>query len=191
MKIVAHYEIIRERFFMKKYIIIGLSAFLLFQTLGRDAKTVMIPEDAIRFRVVANSDSKEDQALKMKVSEAVQGDLYTMLSNTKGSDEARKTIQSSLPDLRLKVANTLKEEQSTLPFELNYGMNYFPKKVYKGVTYKEGEYESLLITLGKGEGKNWWCVLFPPLCIMEAEETEAKEETEYKFFIQELIEKYL
>ncbi|MBS7021207.1 MAG: stage II sporulation protein R [Firmicutes bacterium] len=176
---------------MKKYIIIGLSAFLLFQTLGRDAKTVMIPEDAIRFRVVANSDSKEDQALKMKVSEAVQGDLYTMLSNTKGSDEARKTIQSSLPDLRLKVANTLKEEQSTLPFELNYGMNYFPKKVYKGVTYKEGEYESLLITLGKGEGKNWWCVLFPPLCIMEAEETEAKEETEYKFFIQELIEKYL
>lgn len=176
---------------MKKYMIIGLAAFLLFQTLGSDAKTVMIPEDAIRFRVIANSDSKEDQALKMRVSEAVQGDLYTMLSNTKGVDEARKKVQSSLPTLKTKVANTLKQEHSTLPFELNYGMNYFPKKVYKGVTYKEGEYESLLITLGKGEGKNWWCVLFPPLCIMEAEETEAKEETEYKFFIQELIEKYL
>ena len=47
------------------------------------------------------------------------------------------------------------------------------------------------MTLGKGEGDNWWCVLFPPLCIMEAEETEAEEETEYQFFIQELIEKYL
>ena len=67
-------------------------------------------------------------------------------------------------------------------------MNYFPEKEYKGTIYEEGEYESLLITLGSGEGNNWWCVLFPPLCLIEAEESE---EVEYSFFIKELFEKYL
>ena len=70
-------------------------------------------------------------------------------------------------------------------------MNYFPEKVYKGVKYEEGEYESFVVTLGNGMGKNWWCVLFPPLCLLEAEETEETTEVEYKFFISELIDKYL
>ena len=69
-------------------------------------------------------------------------------------------------------------------------MNYFPKKVYKGVTYEAGNYESLVITLGDGLGKNWWWVMFPPLCLLEAEETEETTEVEYKFFIKELIDKY-
>ena len=63
-----------------------------------------------------------------------------------------------------------------------------PEKEYKGVKYKEGYYESWVITLGEGEGNNWWCVLFPPLCLVEAEEAD---EVEYKFFIKELIDKYL
>lgn len=67
-------------------------------------------------------------------------------------------------------------------------MNYFPEKEYKGVKYDEGYYESLVITLGEGKGKNWWCVLFPPLCLVEAEESD---KVEYKFFIKELIDKYL
>ena len=54
-----------------------------------------------------------------------------------------------------------------------------------------GYYESLVVTLGSGEGKNWWCVLFPPLCFLDAEETRQKEEVEYKFFIKEIIDKYL
>jgi len=61
-------------------------------------------------------------------------------------------------------------------------------KEFNGITYEEGMYESLLVTLGEGKGDNWWCVLFPPLCLLEAEESD---EVEYKFFIQELIEKYL
>ena len=69
-------------------------------------------------------------------------------------------------------------------------MHEFPEKEYKGVVYDEGYYESLLVTLGEGKGDNFWCVLFPPLCLMEAEETDDTTEVEYKSFIKEIIEKY-
>ena len=69
---------------------------------------------------------------------------------------------------------------------INFGLNYFPKKVYKGVTYEQGDYESLVITIGSGQGDNWWCVLFPPLCLLEAEENT---EVEYKFKVLELLDK--
>ena len=76
-----------------------------------------------------------------------------------------------------------------MPYRINFGLNYFPQKKYKGIKYEEGLYESLLITLGEGKGNNWWCVLFPPICLLEAEETETNE-VEYKSFIKEIIEKY-
>ena len=81
------------------------------------------------------------------------------------------------------------ENQANLEYKINYGMNYFPEKEYKGVTYEEGEYESLVITLGNGLGENFWCVLFPPLCLLEADEEET-EEVEYTSFVKEIIDKY-
>ena len=99
-----------------------------------------------------------------------------MLKDTKGIDTAREKIETNLPNLRTKVKTTLQQQNSSLSFQLDYGIHHFPEKTYKGITYPEGDYESVLVTLGKGEGDNWWCVLFPPLCIMEAEETEAKKQ---------------
>ncbi len=174
---------------MKKIIIILL--LVLTFTIGIkkvNSKDVMIPNEAIRLRVVANSNDAEDQRVKLQVTEGIQNSLYELLKNTKGIDEARKIINNNLEYLDEDVKNILEKENYPFAYELKYGLNYFPKKEYKGVTYNEGYYESLLITLGEGEGNNWWCVLFPPLCLMEAEESE---EIEYKFFIQELIEKYL
>ena len=74
-------------------------------------------------------------------------------------------------------------------YSINYGNNYFPKKVYQEVEYPEGNYESLVITLGDGLGDNWWCVLFPPLCLLEAQEENIKD-INYTFYIKELIDKY-
>ena len=82
----------------------------------------------------------------------------------------------------------IKNENYNLGYNVSFGSHYFPEKQYKGVTYDAGMYESLLITLGKGEGNNWWCVLFPPLCLIEAEEST---EVEYKSFIAEMIEKFM
>lgn len=147
-----------------------------------------IPNDAIRIRIIPNSNSEEDQEIKSKVKETVQTSMYQLLKDTKGSDNARTTIKNNLDLIDLQVKKVLEQEKYKLGYTINFGYNYFPEKTYKGITYEEGMYESLLITLGKGEGDNWWCVLFPPLCLLEAEEST---EVEYKTFVGELIEKYL
>ena len=74
-------------------------------------------------------------------------------------------------------------------YSIKYGMNYFPKKVYKGVVYPSGNYESLVITLGSGLGDNWWCVLYPPLCLINDNQTT--NDVEYRSFVYDLINKYL
>ena len=89
----------------------------------------------------------------------------------------------------MKVKEVLQKENYDKKFTITFGNTFFPEKKYNGVIYEQGYYESVLVTLGEGKGKNWWCVLFPPLCIMEANENETGE-VEYKFFVQELINKY-
>jgi len=153
-----------------------------------NSKEFIIPTEAIRLRVVANSNNQEDQKVKYELTNYMQEKLFELLKDTKGIDEARKIINNNIDYLSNEVQKKLDDEKYPFSYELKYGLNFFPEKVYKDVKYEEGYYESLLITLGEGKGNNWWCVLFPPLCIMEAEESE---EVEYKFFIQELIEKYL
>ena len=152
------------------------------------ASEYKIPEEAIRFIVIANSNSKYDQDIKYKVRDKVQLKLYNLLKDTKGIKNARNIINDNLNDIDNIVKNTLKEENYNKDYNINFGNNYFPEKTYKGITYPEGYYESLVVTLGEGKGNNWWCVLFPPLCIVEAEEST---KVEYKFFIKELIDKYL
>ena len=85
------------------------------------------------------------------------------------------------------IKETLVNLNYDTEFTINFGNNYFPDKEYKEVLYEKGYYESLVVTLGKGEGDNWWCVLFPPICTLEVEENK---DIEYKFFVKELFEKY-
>lgn len=172
---------------MKKLVIIIL-VIVLGYYLMQTGEAIEIPDEAIRLRVIANSDSEYDQEIKMKVSEKLQSRLYNLLKNTKGLQEAESIINKNMSNIESDIKKVLNNEGYTLGYKINYGLNYFPEKKYKGVTYKEGEYESLVVTLGEGKGKNWWCVLFPPLCILEAEEST---EVEYKFFIKEMIDKYL
>lgn len=147
----------------------------------------LIPKDAIRIRIIANSNSDYDQSIKTKVKNNVQKDIYTILLNAKNIEEARDVIEKNLDSIEEKVRITLEQENYQLPFSVNFGYNYFPKKEFKGVTYKEGYYESLVITLGEGLGDNWWCVLFPPLCLLEAEDST---NVEYTTLAKELINKY-
>ena len=172
---------------MKK-IIIALLVILSIIIFDKTKADNIIPKEAIRLRVIANSNSKYDQQVKMKVSKNIQSELYNLLKETKGIEEARKKIKDNMNGLNNSVKKTLKQENYPLSYTINYGDNYFPKKEYKGIKYEAGYYESLLITLGEGKGKNWWCVLFPPLCLIEAEESD---KIEYKSFIKELIDKYL
>ena len=114
--------------------------------------------------------------------------MYYLLKNAKNSEEAEQIIQKNLNSIDNNIYSLLKKENYNLGYTIHYGQNYFPEKNYKGITYDAGYYKSVLVTLGSGEGENWWCVLFPPFCLVEAEESE---KVEYKFFLQELIEKII
>lgn len=168
---------------MKKIIIV-LFIITVCSLMINDEKQVVIPNTAIRFRIIANSDSVNDQNLKMQVKEELEPTIIKTLANSNTLEEARKNIKTSIPE----VENTI--DKYTHNYDINYGKNYFPEKEYKGVTYPEGEYESLVITLGNGLGENWWCVLFPPLCLLEADESQV-EEMQYKFYVKELLDKFM
>lgn len=172
---------------MKKIIIVILITIFFLNLKNIKGEEVLIPNEAIRLRVIANSNTEYDQNIKLKVRDEIQTIMYDLLKNTTDINQARLIINNNLQLIDNNIKNILSENNYSLNYTLDFGDHYFPEKKYKGVIYEEGNYESLLITLGKGEGNNWWCVLFPPLCLIEAEESD---EVEYKFFVQELIEKY-
>lgn len=171
---------------MKKIISAIIVILVIFSTVKVIANK--IPEDAIRIRVVANSNTNYDQEIKQKVSNLLKKDMYYLLKNAKNSEEAEQIIQKNLNSIDNNIYSLLKKENYNLGYTIHYGQNYFPEKNYKGITYDAGYYKSVLVTLGSGKGENWWCVLFPPFCLVEAEESE---KVEYKFFLQELIEKII
>ena len=150
---------------------------------------VIIPKDAIRLRVIANSNDLKDEEEKKKIAKTLGNNITKLLKNQNSLQETRTTLKKNINTFTTTVQEEMKNDNYDNNVEVNYGMNYFPEKTYKGVKYKEGEYESLVVTLGKGEGNNFWCVLFPPLCLLEAEEDDTNE-VEYTSFVKELIDKY-
>lgn len=142
----------------------------------------IIPEDAIRIRVIASSNNDEAQELKVEIKEELEDYLYKQIQGVRSIEDADKVIKESIPQVKTII------DKYTSDYDVNYGMNYFPEKEYKGIIYEAGEYQSLVVTLGNGTGNNWWCVLFPPLCLLEAEEST---DVEYRSYVSEMIDKYI
>ena len=174
---------------MKKTILIIIFILLTYYFISEvTAQTLTIPEEAIRFRVVPHSNEKVDQDVKILVRDEVQNYMSNILQNVDDIDVSREIISSHLSQINNEIEQVLQKENYTHPFTVNFGLNYFPTKEYKGIIYDEGYYESLVITLGSGKGSNWWCVLFPPLCLIEAEEST---EVEYTSYVKEILDKYV
>ena len=175
---------------MKKYgfiMLIFLAGYCIIQS--KEATSVQIPDAAIRLRVIPNSNSIRDQEVKKLVKDKLETVTYALLDDITSIESARQILKNHLGTIDKEIQNVLKEEGYPLQYNINFGQNYFPEKEFKGIIYEPGNYESLVVTLGNGAGDNWWCVLFPPLCLLEAEESDT-EEVEYKFFVKELIDKY-
>lgn len=152
------------------------------------SETVKIPEDSIRLRVVANSNDTYDQQIKKEVAISVQEEISKILDDSDNITTAKIKLKNNMEIIDNKINDTFSKNNYKQNYSINLGLNYFPLKEYKGVEYKEGYYESLMITIGLGQGNNWWCVLFPPLCVLEAEESS---EVEYKSLTKEIIDKYV
>lgn len=139
-----------------------------------------IANEIIRFHVVANSDSDEDQQLKYLVKDALVQSLHPYLKDAKNVDESRDIISNLLPLIQNTAAHVIEENGYKYPITASLSPFYFPMKIYGDYTFPPGYYEALQVRIGKGEGKNWWCVMFPPLCFVDETYSIVDEEGEEK-----------
>lgn len=169
---------------MKKIILVLFAFLTIFFVYNKvNALEVVIPDTSIRLRVIPNSNSNYDQAMKQVIKNYLEDDVYDLFKDTKNIYDARNIINNNLGNIENNIQNIFDEYNYDMSFDVNYGFNYFPEKEFKNVIYKEGYYESIVVSIGKAEGDNWWCVLFPNLCLVE------EDDVEYTSLVKEIINK--
>ncbi|MHA6487360.1 stage II sporulation protein R [Bacillus cabrialesii] len=187
---------------MKKTVIICIYIFLLLSgalvglakeetAQQSENQPVVIPDEAIRLRILANSDRDQDQELKRHIRDAVNKEITTWVEDITSIEEARRVIRSKLPEIKEIAKETMEKEGVNQSISVDFDKISFPTKLYGNMVYPAGEYEAILITLGNGDGANWWCVLFPPLCFLDFSNGEAVKEQEDKEASKKQTEKVL
>lgn len=144
-------------------------------TAGKDVKNgaMVIPDEAIRLRILANSDNEQDQELKRKIRDRVNDEITVWVEGLTSMENAREVITGNMDEIEQIVEEVMAEEGMVQSYNVDFGRVDFPTKMYGKFIYPAGDYEAILITLGKGTGANWWCVLFPPLCFLDFSNGEA------------------
>ncbi|MCC2683661.1 MAG: stage sporulation protein [Paenibacillaceae bacterium] len=137
-----------------------------------------IPQESIRLRIVANSDTIRDQWIKREVKRAVTDEMNSWVAKPQSIEEAREAVQSHLPELDQAIAQVLQRNHFDYTFQAELESTPFPTKMFGERVYPAADYEALLITLGEAQGQNWWCVLFPPLCFVDAVQAKEPEQSE-------------
>ena len=166
---------------MKRKILLLLVIISLYKTSNQ---VIIIPDSSIRLRVIPNSNSPEDIYIKEQVKKYLETNIYTLTKDTTTIEESRTIINNNLDNIDSNINEIFTTNTYPLSYKINYGENYFPEKIYQGVTYKEGYYESLVISIGEAKGDNFWCVLFPNFCLIDTQEDHT-----YKSYFKELINK--
>lgn len=147
-----------------------------------DAKKLQegVADKIIRFHVIANSDSKEDQHLKYQVKDALVKALSPYFRDVNNIHDARLILEEKLPLIEDVASRVVKNNGYTYPVSASYTSCYFPMKVYGEYTFPPGIYEALQVRIGNAQGKNWWCVMFPPLCFVDETYSIVEENSEKK-----------
>ena len=161
---------------MKKSVLILLSALLLLIALLSILpihSESLIYDEVLRLHVIANSDSDADQELKLLVRDAILEETQKILKNAKSREEAEKIISENSALLENIALETVRKNQFDYPVTLELGREKYPTKNYESCAFPSGEYLSLRIKIGEASGQNWWCVLFPPLCLSAATDKDA------------------
>lgn len=127
----------------------------------------------IRLHVIANSDSPEDQALKLRVRDRVLARAQEILEQSADMEQAEQALTAALPELTREARETLAAEGCAQPVQARLEPAEFPTKDYDGFSLPAGKYLALRVIIGQGAGQNWWCVVFPPLCTAAASDVPA------------------
>ena len=160
----------KKNILMAVIIVIGVIGYIA----GFNEKTVKtsvqngIAEEILRFHVIANSDSKEDQELKMKVKEEIVSYVSLLTEGEEDVHKAEYIISLYLEEIQKKAEEVIKREGYNYSVTVELTDSYFPVKTYGEAVFPEGIYRALKINIGKAEGKNWWCVLYPNLCFVDS-----------------------
>lgn len=144
-------------------LLIGLAVFLASGGLALRAQD-QLSERVVRLHVLANSDGEKDQALKIKVRDRVLARATELLTQAGDRGEAETLLRSALPELEELAARELRANGCDYPVRAELTDTEFPTREYDGFTLPAGEYLALRVVIGQGAGRNWWCVVFPPLC---------------------------
>lgn len=159
---------------MKKIIVI--ITLLMLGVIFFNKETYNLTEDAIRFRVIANSNSAIDILMKEKVV----SELSEVLFKNYTKEETRINIFNNVELIENKINKLFEENDYNQTFNISYGLNEFPEKEYDNVVYEEGLYESLVVEIGEGKGNNYWCFLYPSLCMVDYESSQKNIKYESK-----------
>ena len=133
-----------------------------------------ISSNVVRLHVVANSDTDADQALKLKVRDAVTQYLSPVLKDVSETYGTKRIIEQNIENIKKEAEKTIKKYGYTYNVTVNTGNFQFPTKVYENTTFPKGKYDALKIVIGNGKGQNWWCVLYPQLCFSNGNGTLSK-----------------
>lgn len=150
-------------------IIIGLTYCLMTAGPNTDIQTIQsgIADKIVRFHVIANSDSEEDQSLKLKVKEAIVDYTRPILSHSSGISESEQLLLKESENIKNLAHQIISDNGYDYPVTVELTDTYFPTKSYGSYTFPPGTYRAFEIKIGAAKGKNWWCVLYPPLCFID------------------------
>lgn len=156
---------------------IAISLYMAFSCTYFTASAGTVKDNVVRLHILANSNSELDQEVKLKVRDALLETNASILSDTVTKENAKEHFEAS-KDILLKTAkDTLKDNGFDYNVKITLQEEYFETRVYGNLIFPAGQYTALKVVLGEGEGKNWWCVMFPPLCVPAADGIETKENT--------------
>lgn len=140
-----------------------------------------VRSETLRLHIIANSDSEEDQALKLKIRDAVLESTGELFADVSGKTEAIAAAEYSSDDIKSIAETVIAEEGFEYPVQVELTKMWFETRTYDGFTLPAGDYDAVRIIIGAGEGKNWWCVMYPALCVPGAEESIEKYGKNSKF----------
>lgn len=163
---------------MKKFIpvmIIGLIISMAVSSYFNRVESAL-SDNVLRLHVIANSDSDFDQQLKLKVRDKILQRSDSIFSKKSDISEAKKNIKENLEEIEKIACAEVAANGCDYPVKVTFGKSDFPTKAYGNVTLPAGTYEALKVEIGEAKGKNWWCVMFPPLCFVDASSPEMSAE---------------
>lgn len=156
---------------------IAISIYMAFSCTYFTASAQAVKNDVVRLHILANSDSESDQTVKLKVRDALLETNASILNDGVTKENAKEHFENSKEILLEAAEETLNKNGFDYDVKITLQEEYFNTRTYGNLTFPAGQYTALKVVLGEGDGKNWWCVMFPPLCIPAADGLETNENT--------------